>query len=116
MNVNGGQASLSKGLYEKTLREIKSEMGQDNDDKATDEMRQRALKDSCNKYLGCLFIPGADDARYKALKIMLDNANLFGNDDYPKSIKDALRQLNNHKSAGVSNWRRRDGMGMQNAA
>jgi hypothetical protein len=44
---------------------------------------------------------------------MLDNANLFGDDDYPKST---LRHLNNHKSAGVSNWRRRDGMVMQDAA
>lgn len=38
-----------------------------------------------------------------------------GNDDYPKSIEDALWQLNNHKSAGVTNWKRKDGMVVQEA-
>ena len=73
------------------------------------------MKDSYNEYLGCLFIRGADDARKKGLKITLDNANLFGNDDYPKSIEDTPRQLNNHKSTGVTNWRQRDGMVVQDA-
>eukprot|EP00804_Cyclotella_cryptica_P009344 CCRYP_009005-RD/>CCRYP_009005-RD protein AED:0.36 eAED:0.36 QI:20/0.12/0.11/1/0/0/9/0/1019 len=116
VNVHGGQAGFNKGLYEKALGVLKSEAGLGENDDASDEMRQQALKDSCNEYLGCLFIRNADDARYKGLKYTLDNANLFGNDDYPKSIEDALRQLNNHKSTGVSNWRRRDGMVVQDAA
>ena len=115
VNVHGGQAGFNKGLYEKTLQALKSEAGLDDNDDASNEMRQQALKISCNEYLGCLFIRGADDARYKGLKNAQDNANLFGNDDYPKTIEDALRQLNNHNSAGVSNWRRRDGMVVQDA-
>ena len=56
VKIHVGQAGFNKGLYKKTLEEIKLEAGLGDSDDATDEMRQRALKDSCNKYLGCLFV------------------------------------------------------------
>eukprot|EP00804_Cyclotella_cryptica_P010749 CCRYP_005527-RA/>CCRYP_005527-RA protein AED:0.26 eAED:0.17 QI:0/0/0/1/1/1/3/0/840 len=48
-----------------------------------------------------MFIRNADDERYKDLKRTLDNANLFGKDDYPTSIEDRLRMMEKHKPSQI---------------
>ena len=79
-------------------------------DDVTDDMREQALKDSCNEYLECLLMCRADNNRHRGLMMTLDNANLFGNDDCPKTIKDSLHQLNNQKTPGVPGWKKQDGL------
>jgi len=66
-------------------------------DAATNEMREKAIISACNEFLGCLFIRIADDERYRDLKLTLNNANLYGKDDYLTSIEDGLRMMENHK-------------------
>lgn len=62
LNIHFGQAGFNKGLYEKKLKELKEMAGFNDNNDASDEMRQHALNDRCNEYLGCLFILGANDA------------------------------------------------------
>ncbi len=97
VDVHGGRAGFHEGMYKERLREIKTKNGLNVADPATDEMREKAMIESCNEYLGCLFIRNSDEGRYKQLKSTLDNSYLFGKDDYPTSIEDALRMMQNHK-------------------
>ena len=106
VNVHGGQASFHKGQYEKRLKELKKEGRMVVTDDATIDLRKQALEDSCNKYLGCLFMGKADSIRCRGLMMTQDNANLFGNNDFPKRLKSYLQQLNNHKTPGVPGWKK----------
>ena len=46
--------------------------------------RRKGAETADNKFLACQFILGADNKRYKRLKIELGNRFVFGNNDYPK--------------------------------
>ena len=97
VDVHGGRAGFHEGIYKERLREIRKEKGLSTGDAATDEMREKAMTSACDEYLGCLFVRNAYDERYRDLKRTLDNANLFGKDDYLTSIEDGLRMMENHK-------------------
>ena len=96
VDVQGGRAGFHEGIYKEQLREIRKESGLGTGDAATDEMREKAMVSACAEYLGCLFIKNADDERYQDFTCTLDNANLLGKEDYPTSIEDGLRIMENH--------------------
>ena len=62
--------------------------------------RRKRAKTADNKFLACQFILGADNERYKHLKTELGNRFVFGNNDYPKDITQALALLKNYKYEG----------------
>eukprot|EP00804_Cyclotella_cryptica_P008701 CCRYP_018547-RA/>CCRYP_018547-RA protein AED:0.32 eAED:0.32 QI:0/-1/0/1/-1/1/1/0/427 len=97
VDVHGGRAGFHEAIFKEMMREIKKENGLAPGDPATDEIKEKALNVACDEYLGCLFVRNADDERHKDLKRTLDNANLFRKDDYPITIEDRLRMMNNHK-------------------
>jgi hypothetical protein len=97
VDVHKGRAGFHEGIFKEKLKQTRKENGLDPSDVATDEMQEKAMSSSWDKYLGCLFISNADDPRFKELKKALDNAYLFGNDDYLTSIDNALRMMQNHK-------------------
>ncbi len=72
VDVHGGRAGFHEGMYKERLREIKTKNGLNVGDPATDEMREKAMIESCNEYLGCLFIRNSDEGRYKQLKSMVE--------------------------------------------
>ena len=51
------------------------------------------------------YILNSDKDRFSGLKQTLDNANLFVNDDYPMSIEEAVKLMENHKTpTNRSDW------------
>jgi hypothetical protein len=62
--------------------------------------RKKGAEIANNEFLACQFILGADNKRYKRLKTELGNRFVFGNDDYPKDITQALALLKNFKHEG----------------
>ena len=62
--------------------------------------RKKGAETADNEFLACQFILGADNKRYKRLKTELGNRFVFGNDDYPKDITQALALLKNYKYEG----------------
>eukprot|EP00804_Cyclotella_cryptica_P006127 CCRYP_010733-RA/>CCRYP_010733-RA protein AED:0.37 eAED:0.37 QI:0/-1/0/1/-1/1/1/0/397 len=99
VDVHGGRAEIHRGVFEEKMHEIKKENGQGPGDPGPDEIKEEALS---NEYLGCLFVRNANDGRFKDIKRTLDNAHLFGNNDYPTSIEDGLRMMENHKPSHSS--------------
>ena len=72
-----------------------SERGLD-DDSDTDNSQKvisDAERNSCDKYLACLFILVADGGRYQDLKRALDNQYLMDKDAYPCSLPQAMKLL-----------------------
>jgi hypothetical protein len=98
VNVHGGCVGFHQGLFNEHVRELKKANNIPASDRASDAIRAEALSKTCNEYLGCLFILNSDKDRFSGLKQTLDNANLFGNDDYPKSIEEAVKLMENHKT------------------
>ena len=62
--------------------------------------RKPGAKAADNEFLACQFILGADSKRYKRLKTGLGNRFVFGNDDYPNDVTQALAILENYKYEG----------------
>ena len=61
---------------------------------------ERGNKAADNKFLVWQFILGANNKQYKNLKTALANRFVFGNDDYPKDMTQALTLLKNYKNEG----------------
>ena len=57
-----------------------------------------AERQSCDKYLACLFILVADGGRQQGLKQALDNQYLMNKDAYPETLPQALKMLEQFKS------------------
>lgn len=49
------------------------------------------------EYLASMFISGADNGRYKALKNELENDYAKGTDFYPKTVKSTVMLMNRYK-------------------
>jgi hypothetical protein len=60
-----------------------------------------AIKQCCDKFLGCLMLSSANKDRYAALKSDLNNQYGFGKDLYPKSPNQCLSLLNCRSEAHV---------------
>ena len=61
------------------------------------ESKEKGDKAADEEFLACQFLLGADNNRYKQLKVELGNRFVFGNDDYPKDTTQALALLKNYK-------------------
>ena len=66
-----GQVGEHPGLMKMSLTEVSLDVGTASDDKKTS-----AKKKGKDKYIACLFLVGADNVRYRQLKIDLDNSFL----------------------------------------
>ena len=61
---------------------------------------ERGNKAVDNEFLACQFILEAENSQYKDLKTALVNGFVFGNNDYPKDMMQALALLKNYKNEG----------------
>ena len=68
-------------------------------DVATPDQVATAKADCREAYLACMLLRGADSIRYGALKTELANDMTKGQDNYPKTMVEAARLLNNYKVA-----------------
>ena len=60
---------------------------------------ERAKADCCKAYLACMILRGADSNRYGPLKTELANDMTKGQDNYPKTMVEAKRLLNDYKTS-----------------
>jgi hypothetical protein len=64
---------------------------------ATPAQLTKAKADCREAYLACMLLRGADSIRYGALKTELSNDMTKGQDNYPKTMVEATRLLNDYK-------------------
>jgi hypothetical protein len=69
-------------------------------DTATPAQLTAAKADCREAYLACMLLRGADSIRYGALKVELANDMTKGQDNYPKTMVEATRLLNDYRTAG----------------
>jgi hypothetical protein len=50
----------------------------------------------CECYLSCMVLRGADNSRYHQLKVDLSNDMTKGTDNFPKTMAETMRILNNY--------------------
>ena len=62
-------------------------------------IKKTAKADCREAYLACMLLRGADSIRYGALKTELANDMTKGQDNYPKTMVEAARLLNDYKVA-----------------
>ena len=79
-------------------------------DTATTAQLAAAKADCREAYLACMLLRGADSIRYGALKTELANDMTKGQDNYPKTMVEATRLLNDYK-VSVRAQRARDDPG-----
>ena len=107
IKAHGGQPWHHPGLAKQHMLAIGRELCRKESDpnnipaSRQDEIRKEAKvkgdKAADNEFLACQFLLGADNSRYKQLKVELGNRFVFGNDDYPKDTTQALALLKNYK-------------------
>ncbi len=93
-------------------QDIKEGEGEDG---PTTEQRDKGLEILKNQYLTLLFISNADRNRYKKLRDDLANQYLMGADNYPKTLEQAVKLLNNYQS-GVPQFKPRNRRNDKNIA
>ncbi len=68
-------------------------------DRATLNQLAAAKAHCCKAYLTCMLLRGADSMRYGPFKTELANDMTKGQDNYPKTMVEVARLMNNYKSA-----------------
>ena len=63
----------------------------------SDAAEEKGMQAADDEFLGCMFILGADNKRYKSLKVALANSFVFGTDDYPKNQTQARALLKHYR-------------------
>ncbi|KAL7470808.1 hypothetical protein ACHAXS_011072 [Conticribra weissflogii] len=111
----GGSFGTKPMMLKAILKEQGIEESEDEGTKATSEQRDKALEISKNRYLALLFLSNADGNRYKKLRDDLANQYLMGADNYPKTLEQAVKLLNNYRS-GVPRFKPRAGRNDENVA
>jgi hypothetical protein len=99
INVHGGRAGFHPELYKAHLAKWMVINNETTGGGASDASKKAATESSCEEYLACYAVCTADNTRFKDLKNELDNDFLKEKDCYPKKMEDALRLMQNHKSA-----------------
>jgi hypothetical protein len=102
INVHEGQAGFHPELYKAHLAEWMAINNETAAVGASDASKKAATESSCEEYLACYAVRTADNTRFKDLKNELDNDFLKGKNCYPKKMEDALRLMQNHKSAAMT--------------
>ena len=62
-----------------------------------DDVMAKAVKDAQKEYLALLALSGANATRFGGLRDKLENARLFGDDNYPKDQAELLHIMNKYK-------------------
>ena len=58
----------------------------------------KAAQATCREqYLSCMFLQGSDNDWYRSLKIDLANNMTKGTDNFPKTMVETMRMLNNYR-------------------
>ena len=57
----------------------------------------KAVKEAQKEYLALLALSGANATRFSGLRDKLENASLFGDDNYPKDQAELLHIMNKYK-------------------
>ena len=93
----GGAYGNEPGLINAHL--IGQGVAPDQVDNATANQLAKAKADCREAYLACMLLRGADSIRYGPLKTELANDMTKGQDNYPKTMVEASRLLNDYKVA-----------------
>jgi hypothetical protein len=104
----GGAYGNEPGLIDANL--IEQGVAADQLASATTAQMAKARADCREAYLACMLLRGADSIRYGPLKTELSNDMTKGQDNYPKTMVEAARLLNDYK-VSVRAQRARDNPG-----
>lgn len=107
----------SFGMEPLMLKMIMTEQGisEEDQERESTEQKDAALEASKQRYLALLFLSNADGYRYKKLCDNLANQYLMGSDNYPKTLEQAVKLLNNYRS-GIPKYRPKGGRSDENVA
>ena len=98
----GGKAGFHPLVYlqhkEKKATELSKRIAD-----LTDAEREACKTSACEEWKAALFIRIANSKRYKAAKDNLDNSHLTGAAEYPVTLEEAVRYLQNYKMDPSSN-------------
>ena len=83
---------------ENTKAKYLTEHGQDMEDDIERELKIMLEKEIKEALLAKTILKRADDKRYSHLQKELANSYLLGKDDYPKTVSEVLKILNNYKN------------------
>ena len=81
--------AISKGGTIKNMEEYQEDMDP--------QKFKTASADVCKSFMTCMMLSGANKDRYGGLKAKLENTQLLGRDDFPKTREDLMGILNNFK-------------------
>ena len=98
--AGGGDIGLHKGIVDSLI--VAS--GTTDADSITGSKQEAFDVKARAKYLACLFLNGADNTRYHALKTQLNNQFLMQKDAYPSTYEEALKLLDNFKVESNSKY------------
>ena len=76
---------------------VETQMSADREVEVAKELEVEARRIADDEFLECLFISMTDSKQYWELKLKLSNTFVFGGDDYPKNLIEALALLKNFK-------------------